>query len=107
LISGPGTGLNPSTLRDKSGKGSTSEGKAFEFSYDKLLLATGSRANIPDLPGVDLPGVFALKSLEDGRRIKQHIAKGPVRKSGHNRHGVHCALEMCEALREEGLKWTW
>jgi CoA-dependent NAD(P)H sulfur oxidoreductase len=85
---------------NRSGKGTTLEGKAFDFSYDKLLLATGSRANIPDVPGVGLPGVFALKSLEDGRRIKQHIAKTPVRKTVVVGMG-YIALEMCEALAIE------
>jgi CoA-dependent NAD(P)H sulfur oxidoreductase len=88
---------------NRSGKGTTLEGKVFEFSYDKLLLATGSRANIPDIPGVGLPGVFALKSLEDGRKIKQHIAKTPVRKTVVVGMG-YIALEMCEALRSRGIE---
>jgi CoA-dependent NAD(P)H sulfur oxidoreductase len=88
---------------NKSGKGSTLEGKAFDFSYNKLLIATGSRANIPSLPGVDHPGVFALKSLEDGRRIKQHIAKTPVKRAVVVGMG-YIALEMCEALRSRGIE---
>jgi CoA-dependent NAD(P)H sulfur oxidoreductase len=87
----------------RKGRGTTLEGEAFEFSYDKLLIATGSRANVPQLPGVDAPGVFALKSLEDGRRIKQHLAKTPVRKAAVVGMG-YIALEMCEALRSRGIE---
>lgn len=86
----------------KTGRGVTLEGKAFEFSYDKLLIATGSRANIPDLPGFDLPGVFTVKSLEDCRKIKDLMARSPVKKAVIVGMG-YIALEMCEALRERGL----
>ena len=87
----------------KTGKGATLEGKAFEFSYDKLLIATGSRANVPDLPGFDLPGVFAVKTLEDGRRIKELMAQGPIKKVVIVGMG-YIAFEMCEALRERGVE---
>ena len=87
----------------KTGKGATLEGKAFEFSYDKLLIATGSRANVPDLPGFDLPGVFAVKTLEDGRRIKELVAQGPIKKVVIVGMG-YIAFEMCEALRERGVE---
>lgn len=38
--------------------------------FDVLLLATGSSAVLPNVEGVDQPGVFTLRSLEDGRRIR-------------------------------------
>jgi NADPH-dependent 2,4-dienoyl-CoA reductase/sulfur reductase-like enzyme len=87
----------------KTGKGVTLEGKAFEFSYDKLLIATGSSANVPDLPGFDLPGVFTVKTLEDGRRIKGLMTQAPVKKVVIVGMG-YIALEMCEALRERGVE---
>ena len=40
-----------------------------EHSYDKLILATGSSAIVPPVPGVDLTFVFTLKTLEDTDRI--------------------------------------
>jgi NADPH-dependent 2,4-dienoyl-CoA reductase/sulfur reductase-like enzyme len=78
--------------------GTNLEGKPFETAYDKLLIATGSAAVLPDIPGVDLPGVTALKNLEDGRRVKDLIRNRTVK------HAVilgmgYVALEMCEALR--------
>lgn len=41
------------------------------FSYDRLLLATGSRSFVPPIRGADKPGVFALRSIQDARRIKE------------------------------------
>lgn len=74
------------------------EGKEFQFFFDKLLIATGASSIIPDLPGFDLPGVLALKSLEDGRKIKQFIKTNTVKKVIIIGMG-YIALEMCEALR--------
>jgi NADPH-dependent 2,4-dienoyl-CoA reductase/sulfur reductase-like enzyme len=91
---------------DRSAKtvsGKTSEGKAFHVSYDKLLIATGATPIIPDLPGFDLPGIMGLKSLEDGRRIKQCIGEKSVKRIAVIGMG-YIALEMCEALRARGLE---
>jgi len=73
------------------------QGEEMIFSYDKLLIATGASPIIPDLPGFDLPGVLALKSLEDGRRIKRFIKDNDVKKVVIIGMG-YIALEMCEAL---------
>ena len=37
--------------------------------YDELVLATGSRAFVPRLPGVHLPGVFTFRNLSDAERL--------------------------------------
>jgi NADPH-dependent 2,4-dienoyl-CoA reductase/sulfur reductase-like enzyme len=87
----------------KTVSGKTSEGKTFHLSYDKLLIATGATPIIPDLPGCDLPGVMGLKSLDDGRRIKQFIGEKNVRRIAVIGMG-YIALEMCEALRARGLE---
>ncbi len=39
------------------------------LSYDRLLIATGSRPARPPIPGMDLPGVENCWTLEDARRI--------------------------------------
>jgi NADPH-dependent 2,4-dienoyl-CoA reductase/sulfur reductase-like enzyme len=74
----------------------------FRFFYDRLLIATGARPKIPQLPGFDLPGVLALKSLADGRRIKAHIQANHVKKALIIGMG-YIGLEMAEALRCLGL----
>jgi len=77
-------------------------GEPFRFVYDRLLIATGGRPVIPDLPGFDLPGVLALKSLEDGRRIKSFIRNQSVKKAVIVGMG-YIGLEMAEALRERNI----
>lgn len=77
--------------------GSTADGKDFEFPYDRLLIATGSSAIRPDIPGVDLPGVFVLKDLDDGRKIKSFLKNNKVKKTIIIGMG-YIALEMCESL---------
>ena len=77
--------------------GSTADGSGFEFSYDRLLIATGSTAIKPAIPGVDLPGVFVLKDLADGRKIKEFLNANTVKKAVIIGMG-YIALEMCESL---------
>jgi NADPH-dependent 2,4-dienoyl-CoA reductase/sulfur reductase-like enzyme len=83
--------------------GRTAEGGEFACPYDRLLIATGASPVIPDLPGFDLPGIFALKSLEDGRKIKDHLKTAAVRKVVIIGMG-YIALEMCEALRARQIE---
>jgi NAD(P)H-nitrite reductase large subunit len=45
-------------------------------SYDRLLIATGSRAIRPPVPGVDLPGVENCWTLEDARKIAARTPAG-------------------------------
>jgi NADPH-dependent 2,4-dienoyl-CoA reductase/sulfur reductase-like enzyme len=74
----------------------------FRFFYDRLLIATGGRPKIPALPGVDLPGVVALKSLQDGRGIKAYLRTHHVQKAVIIGMG-YIGLEMAEALRERNI----
>jgi NADPH-dependent 2,4-dienoyl-CoA reductase/sulfur reductase-like enzyme len=82
--------------------GTSLQGKAFDVPYDKLLIATGGAPIIPDLVGFDLPGVMALKSLDDGRKIKAYIQSNHVKKVVIIGMG-YIALEMCEALRARSI----
>jgi NADPH-dependent 2,4-dienoyl-CoA reductase/sulfur reductase-like enzyme len=43
----------------------------FEDSYDKLLIATGARADIPPIENVKLDNVFTLRSMEDGFKLRE------------------------------------
>jgi NADPH-dependent 2,4-dienoyl-CoA reductase/sulfur reductase-like enzyme len=78
------------------------DGKPFRIPYDKLLFATGGRPVLPGIEGQDLPGVFCLKSLEDGRRIKAFLTREKVRRVVILGMG-YIALEMAEALRTRGI----
>ena len=77
-------------------------GESFALSYDRLLIATGGRPIIPDLPGFDLPGVVALKSLEDGKAIKSYLNTHTVKKAVIIGMG-YIGLEMAEALRSRDI----
>ncbi len=94
------------TAIDRSNKkvtGVTSEGGQFEVEYDKLLIATGANPIILDLPGKDLPGVVALKCLEDGRRIKDLISERKAQKVLIIGMG-YIGLEMAEAFHTRGIQ---
>lgn len=89
--------------KGKSVAGVTDQGEKFEFSYDRLLIATGASPMVPNLPGFDLPGVMALKSLDHGRKIKAHMDEHGVRKAVIIGAG-YIGLEMCEALRARSVE---
>jgi NADPH-dependent 2,4-dienoyl-CoA reductase/sulfur reductase-like enzyme len=57
---------------------------------------------MPELPGIDSPGVMALKHLEDGRRVKSFIKDRGVKKVVILGMG-YIAFEMCEAFRARGI----
>ncbi len=55
-------------------------GAVEEEAYDRLVLAPGSHAVVPKVPGMDLPTVFTLKTLEDTDRIFRFLgARSPKR----------------------------
>ena len=47
--------------------------KERSYSYDSLLLATGGRAFIPSIKGVEKRGVFALRSMKDAVDFKEYL----------------------------------
>ncbi len=46
--------------------------------YDKLVLSPGAPSVRPPLPGIDLPGIFQVRTVPDARAIKEWIDKGTV-----------------------------
>jgi CoA-dependent NAD(P)H sulfur oxidoreductase len=81
----------------------TPHGLTAKISYDRLLIATGARPRRPEIPGIDQPGIFALKSLADGRRLKAYLEAQSVAKVVIIGMG-YIALEMCETLIQRGIK---
>ncbi len=41
----------------------------FSQPYAQLILATGSRPHVPDIPGIDLNGVYTFRDLSDAQRL--------------------------------------
>jgi NADPH-dependent 2,4-dienoyl-CoA reductase/sulfur reductase-like enzyme len=73
--------------------------------YDALVLSPGAAPIRPPLPGVDLPGVFAVRTIPDSRRIRSWIADrraSTVVIVG----GGFIGLEMVENLIHRGLSVT-
>jgi NADPH-dependent 2,4-dienoyl-CoA reductase/sulfur reductase-like enzyme/rhodanese-related sulfurtransferase len=73
--------------------------------YDALVLATGAVPLRPPLAGIDLPGIFALRDLDDVDRIHAWIG----RRSAHQAVIVgagYIGLEMAENLTRRGMAVT-
>lgn len=71
--------------------------------YDKLILANGSRGNIPPVLGVEKQGTFVLRSKKDADRIKEYAKESSrVVIIGGGVLGLEAAWE----LRKLGLKIT-
>ena len=80
-------------------------GKEYEESYDKLVLSPGAAPIVPPLPGVDLPGVFTLRNLQDMDAIKSFLdQKKPLRAVVVG--GGFIGLEIAENLSHLGLQVT-
>ncbi|WP_108493935.1 FAD-dependent oxidoreductase [Promicromonospora sp. AC04] len=77
----------------------------FEDTYDELILATGVRSVVPPLPGVDLPGVFTVRSPSDARAIRDWVETRQVRRAVVVGAG-YIGLEMTEQLAERGIEVT-
>ena len=51
-------------------------GKVTTESYDKLVLSPGAAPIRPPLPGIDLPGIFSVRTVPDARIIRQWLHRG-------------------------------
>ncbi len=51
-------------------------GKVTTEHYDKLVLSPGAPSVRPPLPGIDLPGIFQVRTVPDARSIREWIEKG-------------------------------
>ncbi|GGF28340.1 nitrite reductase large subunit NirB [Hymenobacter cavernae] len=71
--------------------------------YDYLVLATGSSAFVPDIPGVEKEGVMVYRTIEDLEEIKAYAATA---KSGAVLGGGLLGLEAAKALLDLGVAET-
>ncbi len=71
--------------------------------YDRLLIATGCRAVIPPIAGLQGPGVYALRTLDDALSI-QAAARG--KKHAVVLGGGFVGIKSAIALKRLGLKVT-
>ncbi len=81
------------------------DGQTITDHYDKLILATGARPQLPPVPGIDLHHVFALRTLTDMYKIDQFMEL-------YKPHRIfivgtgYIGLEMAENLANRGLDVT-
>lgn len=80
-------------------------GHIVELEYDKLIIATGARPVIPSVPGNHLQNIFALRTMEQGIDIKEHIERTNP-KNALIIGGGYIGLEMAEALVKKDIKIT-
>lgn len=76
-------------------------GQEYDETYDKLILSPGASPIRPNLPGIDLPGIYTLRNLNDMDRILQTIHNGVT-------HAViigagFIGLELAENLVKRGI----
>ncbi len=73
------------------------------FSYDRLVIATGSKVKKIQLPGADLPGVYYLRNIDDSLAIRRTLASEArvvvIR-------GGYIGLEVAAAARARGCSVT-
>jgi NADPH-dependent 2,4-dienoyl-CoA reductase/sulfur reductase-like enzyme/rhodanese-related sulfurtransferase len=70
--------------------------------YDALVLSPGAAPIRPPLPGMELPGVFAVRDIPDSRRIRSWIADRRAR-TAVVVGGGFIGLEMVDNLVHRGL----
>lgn len=83
----------------------TQTGEELRFGYDKLIIATGARPVVPDIPGAELEGVYTLRDPDDADRIKAAVASGEVKRAVIAGGGM-IGVEMAENLTKLGVRST-
>lgn len=99
----------------------TITGEISTENYDKLVLSPGAAPIRPPLPGIDLPGIFSVRTVPDARHIREWLDRDMVQ-SGMNEYsgtdtlskpkkavvvgGGFIGLEMIENLIHRGLEVT-
>jgi NADPH-dependent 2,4-dienoyl-CoA reductase/sulfur reductase-like enzyme/rhodanese-related sulfurtransferase len=73
--------------------------------YDVLVLAPGAAPIRPPLPGIDLPGIFTLRNLDDTDCLAAKISQCPAGRAVVVGGGF-IGLEMVENLCHRGMKVT-
>jgi len=89
--------------------------------YDKLVLSPGAAPIRPPLPGIDLPGIFSVRTVPDARHMREWLDRDAERSETNPCHGVDAVsrpkhavvvgggfigLEMVENLVHRGLEVT-
>lgn len=77
--------------------------------YDKLVLATGGKAIRPQVAGIDLPGIYTVKTIPETRQITKWLEQLKVKQGTRSVvvvGGGFIGMEMAENLHGLGLHVT-
>ena len=80
-------------------------GREYSEPYDALVLSPGASPIRPPWPGIDLPGIFTLRTVPDSREIRHWIDEKKPRKAVVVGGGF-IGLEMAENLAHRGIAVT-
>jgi NADPH-dependent 2,4-dienoyl-CoA reductase/sulfur reductase-like enzyme/rhodanese-related sulfurtransferase len=80
-------------------------GEVYREKYDALVLAPGAAPIRPAIPGIDLPGIFVLRTIPDSRRIRSWIEGRKIERAVVVGGGL-VGLEMSENLASRGIQVT-
>jgi NADPH-dependent 2,4-dienoyl-CoA reductase/sulfur reductase-like enzyme/rhodanese-related sulfurtransferase len=69
------------------------------INYDQLVLGLGASPIIPEIPGMELPGVTAVTNLHQAEQVKNIVSKGKVERAVIIGGGA-IGIEMAEALTD-------
>ncbi len=78
-------------------------GHTFEEPYDQLVLSPGASPIKPPLPGIDLPGIFTIRSVPDSNQVRAWIESNHVGRAVVIGGGF-IGLEMAENLAHREIK---
>lgn len=81
------------------------DGTSYQESYDKLILSPGAQPKRPGLPGIDLEGIFTLRTVPDTLRIDEYIKEKKPKTAVVVGAGF-IGVEMAENLKQRGLDVT-
>ncbi len=74
-------------------------GKVTTESYDKLVLSPGAASVHPPLPGIELPGIFHVRTVPDAKQIREWIEKGTTFLAGmFNYSGIQMVKPVTRAV---------
>lgn len=75
------------------------------FGYDSLVIATGASPAVPPVPGMDLKGVYTIRTPEDAIGVRAYAEENGVKKAVVVGAGF-IGLEMAENLQQKGISVT-
>ena len=80
-------------------------GEEQEYSYDKLVIATGASPFLPPVQGLDLQNVFAMRTPDDAIALREALEGGGIKRAVVAGGGF-IGLEVAENLAAKGVKTT-